>query len=148
MVETGQYASVLIDAYPEHPFHGRVAEVTAIPTNAMGPFSDVKVYYAMVDVDTKGFSGLRPGLSAEVSFAVDARRNVTRVPVKAVRWSDGTSYVAVPAAGGSYTWKAVKLGLTGPIFAEVVDGLKTGDRIVADPEELTPPRKKRDAFAA
>ena len=41
---------------------------------------DVRVYYANVDI-AQGFADLRPGLSAEVAFLVDSRRNVTRVPL-------------------------------------------------------------------
>ena len=36
-----------------------------------------------------------PGLSAEVVFLVDSRRNVTRVPLDAIRWVHERGYVAV-----------------------------------------------------
>ena len=49
-----------------------VAEVTPIPAPSNGPGSDIRVYYAMVDIEN-GFSSLRPGMSAEISFSL-ARR--------------------------------------------------------------------------
>ncbi len=50
--------------------------------------SDIRVYFATVAIDSGGFEGLRPGLSAEVSFFVDAKREATRLPLQAVRWVD------------------------------------------------------------
>src|SRR5262249_9109781 len=77
-IRTGLDAQIHVDAYPERPLRGRVAEVTPIntPLNA----SDVRIYYANVDI-VEGFDELRPGLSAEVIFKIDTRHNVTRIPV-------------------------------------------------------------------
>ena len=83
MIHTGQRVMVTVDAFPDRPLRGTVGEVTAIntPLNA----SDVRIYYANVEID-QGFDDLRPGLSAEVSFHVDLRPGVTRVPLDSVRW--------------------------------------------------------------
>jgi HlyD family secretion protein len=137
MVYSGQAAEIRIDAFPELALTGKVAEVTPIPAPAAGPISDVKLYYAMVDIDDS-YEALRPGLSAEVSFAQDTRRGVTRVPVKAIRWLDDAPYVALPTGDG-YAWRRLELGLFNATHAEVRSGLKPGDRVVADPESLPPP---------
>src|SRR6185312_14073694 len=67
-IHKGQRAEIVIDAFPDRPMSGTVAEVTPIPAPANGPMSDVRVYFAIVNIDTGGFDELRPGLSAEVSF--------------------------------------------------------------------------------
>jgi HlyD family secretion protein len=139
-------AIIKIDAFPERPLRGKVAEVTAISTPVNGPFSDVRVYYATVNLE-QGFSELRPGLTAEVMFRTNSRRDVARLPVSAVRTLDGRAFVAVPesptsAPGrgpGSWRWQPVKVGLSDPDFVEIVAGVRRGDRVAADPYSLNPP---------
>lgn len=143
LVESGQTTRIIVDAFPDRPLQGEVAEVTPIPSAAAGPISDVKIYYAMVDIDG-GFDGLRTGLSAEVSFLVDSRRDVVRVPLRTVRWFDGVPHVALTRSKGGYAWHPLKLGLSDEHHAEVLSGLNPGDRVVADPEVLTPPKPRRD----
>ena len=111
-VHAGQAARIVIDAFADRPLKGKVSSVTAIntPLNA----SDVRIYYANVDI-TEGFADLRPGLSAEVVFLVDSRRDVTRVPLSAVRWVLDRGYVAVydPSSTDKqkkWRWKEVFLG--------------------------------------
>ncbi len=142
LIHPGQTAEVRVDAFPDRPMYGTVSEVTAISAPANGPFSDVKIYYATVKIE-QGFDGLRPGLSAEVDFHVATRRNVTRVPVQALRKVGGQSFVALRTQaenGRSWKWVPVTLGMTNSMFAEVVTGLKPGDRVVATPDDLPAPQ--------
>jgi multidrug resistance efflux pump len=138
-LKSGQRALVKVDAFPERLMEGTVAEITAISTPVNGPFSDVRIYYAMVNID-QGHDDLRPGLNAEVFFKCDSRTNVLRVPVQSVRSMGGKNYVALhqasPQSEQSWTWKRVELGLSDPEFVEVVSGVKRGDRIVANPLTL------------
>jgi HlyD family secretion protein len=142
MIHPGQPAQIVIDAYPDRPLSGTVGEVTAIstPLNA----SDVRVYYANVSID-KGFDNLRPGLSAEVAFRIDAHRSVTRVPIESVRWVGEKAYVArydsarAQAGEQPWLWRQVELGLSDAHFAEVLSGLEVGDRVVSSPRPLPLP---------
>jgi HlyD family secretion protein len=142
LIHTGQRVIIAVDAFPEQQLHGTVGEVTAIntPLNA----SDVRVYYANVEID-QGFDDLRPGLSAEVTFNVDSRPNVTRVPLSSVRWVGNKIYVALynrvpdPSRQNTWSWRAIELGLSDTQFAEVTSGLQVGDRIVAVPRDLPAP---------
>ena len=154
-VHTGQKAWVSIDAFTDRPLLGTVSEVTPIPTGAGGPISDVKIYYAMIELDGQGYDGLRPGLSAEVSFLVKARRRVTRVPLEAIRWVEGRPFAAAvrgksegssgaprggPGHRSAWEWRSVALGQSDRDFAEVITGLAPGERVVSDPDLLPPPR--------
>lgn len=142
LVHTGQRVLIRIDAFPDKPLLGTVAEITPIPAPSNMANMDVHVYYVMVNIDSGGFEGLRPGLSTEVDFHVDTHKAVTRVPVQAVRWVRDEPFVAVATSTGngmSWQWKQVKLGLTDPMRAEVVSGLNPGDRVIAQPESLPPP---------
>ena len=124
-IKTGQPAMVKIDAFPDRELRGVVAEVTAISSPVNGPFSDVRVYYAIVNIE-EGFDDLRPGLTAEVFFKSSSRSGITRIPVQAVRLIDGKTYVALhqQATGkpeaAPWRWKRVELGSHRP-------GLRRGD---------------------
>ena len=142
LVRTGQSARIVVDAFSTQPLKGRVGDVTAIntPLNA----SDVRVYYAKVDI-AQGFADLRPGLSAEVNFLVDSRKNVTRVPLASIRWVHEHGYVALDDRSSSndskkrWRWKEVHVGLSDLQYAEVLSGIEPGDRVVASPRELPAP---------
>ena len=95
LIQSGQPARIVIDAFPDRPLRGTVTEITPIPAPASSASSDVRVYYAVVKLDGGGFAELRPGLSAEVTFLIDSKPRVTRVPLQAVRWANEKSYVAV-----------------------------------------------------
>ena len=133
----GLRAEIVADAFPDTVLPGIVTEVTAIPGPANGPISDVKVYFATVRIQGGNIDGLRPGMSAEVAFALDAKRDVVRIPLRALRWLDGDAYAAVPGKNGP-KWRKLEVGLLNPIYAEVRSGLVPGDRVIAEPETLPP----------
>jgi multidrug resistance efflux pump len=149
LIQSGQPARIVIDAFPDRPLQGTVTEITPIPAPASGAFSDVRVYYAVVKIDSGGFKELRPGLSAEVSLLIDTRPHVTRVPIQSVRWIHEKSYVAVPtmpesrsqsaAKEPSWRWQPVVLGANSAAYFEVISGLKPGEKVHAHPETLTLP---------
>jgi HlyD family secretion protein len=149
LIVSGQKALITVDAFPDRPMMGTVGEVTPIPSGAAGPISDVKIYYATVNIDSGGFEDLRPGLSAEVSFLIDAQRKVTRVPLQTIRWVNSQAFVAVarpqPTPGAPWEWRNVTLGRSDRSYAEVVTGLQPGDRVVAHPDKLPAPRLTRPA---
>jgi multidrug resistance efflux pump len=153
-IRPGQPARIIVDAFPDRMLSGTVAEVTPIPAPSAGPMSDVRIYYATVNIDSGGFDELRPGLSAEVTFLVDAPRTVVRVPLQAVRWVDTKPYAAVAevkpgnAEKPSWQWRSLTLGETDKGFAEVISGLKPGERVVSRPEALPAPVPVRLAHAA
>ena len=143
-LKSGQRALIKVDAFPDRLMQGTVAEITAISTPVNGPFSDVRIYFAMVNIN-QGNYDLRPGLTAEVFLKCDSRTNVTRVPIQAVRSIDGKHYVALhqtssqAAQNSSWEWKRVELGLSDPNFVEVVSGVKRGERVVANSLALLAP---------
>lgn len=145
LVQTGQPVLIMVDAFPDRPLQGNVAEITpiSIPLQA----SDVRVYYANVQIEG-GFNELRPGLSAQIAIKVDSRHKAKRIPIEAVRWAGDRSFVALFDHSATdprqqpWQWHPVVLGVSDAEYAEVIDGLKVGDRIVANPANLTAPDVK------
>ena len=138
-VQPGQRAEVLVEAFPDRPLKGTVAEITPIPS-VQNRFSDIKIYFAIVNIDA-GFEGLRPGMTTEVGFLIGSEAKVTRVPVRSLRWAAGRTFVAVAARVDGETkwdWRPVTLGLMDPQYAEVKSGLEPGEKVVADPAALLP----------
>ncbi len=152
-IHAGQKARVRIDAFPDRPMMGTVEGVTPIPAPTGRSGQDVRVYFATVELDTGGFDDLRPGLSAEVTFLVEEPRQVTRVPLQAVRWVNEIPFVAVslqgeaggkskkPSNDGSlpWQWRRLKVGQSDTSHLEVLSGLEPGDRVVARPDLLPAP---------
>jgi HlyD family secretion protein len=139
-LRVGQRATIRVDAFPTRPLDGTVTEVTAIPApNGMG--SDIRVYFANVVIDSGGFEGLRPGLSAQVSFFVEAHHEATRIPVQAIRWVDTTPYAAVTTSADrtAWRWQQLEIGLMNESYAEILKGLNLGDKVVANPVDLAAP---------
>jgi hypothetical protein len=98
-----------------------------------------------VNID-EGFADLKPGLSAEVSIRVAGRRKVMRVPIEALRWVNEQAFVALydqsltDSGNGTWRWQPIEIGFSDTQFAEVVNGLKIGDRVVFSPRDLPEPK--------
>ncbi len=148
LIHKGQPALIIVDAFPDHPLKGIVDEVT--PISIALRESDVRIYYANVNI-TEEFEKLRPGLSAEILIQVEKRQDVTRVLVESIRWVDNRSFVALydgtrsEAGQGPWRWQEIKIGLSDSEYAEVLEGLKAGDRVVARPANLPAPRRSGSA---
>lgn len=145
LIQSGQPVLIRIDAFPDRPLRGIVTEITPIPAPGT-PAADIRVYFAVVKIDAGGFDGLRPGLSAEVTFRVESKQHVTLVPLQAVRWVGSRAFAAVEARPETesrpeppWRWEPIALGLSDTDRAEVIAGLKPGDRVVANPEALPAP---------
>lgn len=154
LIHKGMRAHITVDAFHDRTMTGTVDEVTPIPAPANGPVSDVRVYFATVKIDGEGYDDLRPGLSADVHFLVNVNKKVTRVPLRAIRWVDNLPFAAVAsnkqgsgkiAGSRSWEWRRVDLGQSDSNFAEVLSGLKVGERVVAKPELLPAPEPKAES---
>ena len=140
LLKSGTPARIRVDSFPDRPLVGRITDVTVIPSPANGPFSDVKVYFALVDIND-GFAGLRSGMSAKVEFLVETQVNVPRLPIDTIRWFDSTPFVAMLNSEGGHEWTTITVGLLDSYYAEIKGGLEVGDRVIADPSKLEPPSR-------
>ncbi len=140
-IKIGQPVLIRLEAFPDRPLRGSVAEIVPIPSLADRLYSDVRTFFATVRIESGGFDALTTGLTAELEFLVESKRRVTRVPLEAVRWVGDRSFAATldPATDGQdWQWRPIELGVTNTSFAEVVSGLEPGDRVVAHSETLPP----------
>jgi len=136
LVAAGNPASFSVDAYPGRVFEGTIREVR----NAAQTTQNVVTYDAVIDVDNPDLA-LKPGMTASVSFVLDARDDVLRLPNAALRFRPGAGQGPAPRPGERTIWLAgpeglrpasVRVGITDGTFTEVLDGAREGDRAVVD----------------
>ena len=134
-ISPGQKAEFTVDAYPDRTFAGTVRQVRY----AAQTVSNVVTYDAVVTVENDDLK-LRPGMTVNVSFIVDERRDVMTVPNAAFRYQPAGAEpqrgrvvwvlrdaqpVAVPVA------VPVRTGLSDGSATEIVEGdLRPGDSII------------------
>ena len=80
-IRTGQACSFTVDAYPDSQFTGTVSQLRLQPIVS----SNVVTYNVMIDVRNPDFK-LMPGMTANLTIAVDRRDDVLQVPASALRF--------------------------------------------------------------
>lgn len=127
-VKVGDPAVVSFDAYGQDVlFEAQVATIDPAETIVAG-VSTYKVSLVLLRDDER----VRSGMTANIDIRTDERKDVLRVPVRAVATTESGRSVRVPSPDGlSATVVPVELGLRGSDgFVEVLSGLSTGDRVV------------------
>lgn len=122
-VRVGQKATVTLSALPGKTFDGRVEQVSLEGKSQNG----VTTYD--VEVRIEGSEGVRSGMTATASIHVDGRQNALLVPVEALSETANGPTVRV-LDGGQPRAVPVKIGLRNDRYAEVLSGLREGDRVV------------------
>lgn len=79
--EQGRPVTFTVDAYPEDVFTGAIHQVRMNATTTQ----NVVTYPVIVAASNPGLK-LRPQMTASVSFQIDVRENVTRIPAAALRF--------------------------------------------------------------
>jgi HlyD family secretion protein len=135
----GQKAVFTVDAFPDRPFEGTLAQVYYAPITVQ----NVVTYTGIVEVGNKG-SILRPGMTANVNIITSEKKDVLLVPNSALRVKIDQSAKERKSRGTSGTKKVwvlkdkkpqevkVKLGVTDFNNTEVISGLSEGDEVVVD----------------
>jgi HlyD family secretion protein len=71
-----------VDACPEDVFSGKIYQVRQNATTTQ----NVVTYPVIIEVPDPDLEKLRVGSTANVSFQIDVRENVTRIPMAAIRY--------------------------------------------------------------
>ena len=180
----GDSVSVSIDAFPDTSFVGRVTEISnsaklSQTGAASGGSTDRAVDFDVEITLDKPPAGIRPDLSSTARIITDTRKQSLSIPIIAltVRTHEDVPNEVTGAAGtpvgaaangkkpkdregvfvvqnGVAMFRPVKVGIAGDEHFEVIEGLKTGDTVVAGPyqavrdmKDSTKVRQARDPKA-
>lgn len=119
-VQLGQAALIAADAFGGHVFRGKIDEIT--------PKGDPINKNYRVRVSLPEGTPLHIGMTTEVNIVVRRTEDALLVPYEAVR--QGTVWVV---ANGRIERRAVKTGIVGDRQIQILEGLKEGEVVVADP---------------
>jgi macrolide-specific efflux system membrane fusion protein len=123
-----QPANIVLDAYPDQPFTGKVDEIAYDAKTV----NNVTTYSVNILPD-KTPTFMRSGMTANVSFITASRHNVLLVPGDALKSRDGRMYVLLPPKKPKETpiEKELKVGLSDGKRTEVLEGVAEGERLLA-----------------
>lgn len=129
-IRVGQPAKFTVDAHPGRTFKGTVGRIRLNATNTQ----NVVVY--TVEVTTENPDGLLlPYMTANLTFEVDRRTNVTTIPNAALRYKPSTGEKPPPAEKGFNGTVWVKDG-AGVRAVPVKTGLTDGNRSEVAADDL------------
>jgi len=132
-VEAGQKAMISVDAVPDKAFTGTVSFISPYGSKDTGSVVKfaVTIQLDSTDVELKG------SLTATADIVVYKAEDILLVPLTAVTTTPEGSFVTVvDEATGQVEKRQVTLGRQNYQFAEVLSGLKEGDRVLFE-EKVT-----------
>jgi len=126
----GSTAEIQVDTYPYELFQGSVLRIS--------PTVDPETRSAEVEIQVNNDEHrLKPGMFARVSIMMQQRDNVLVIRNDSLLRENGPPKVFVHD-NGKTSIKAVRLGLKGEEYVEIVAGLQAGDEVItAGQYELT-----------
>jgi Cu(I)/Ag(I) efflux system membrane fusion protein len=122
LVSAGQPVRVMLDAYPGRPFQGKVTFIY--------PTLNAETRTVKVRIELPNPQGLlKPMMYAHVEMITAARQTLV-VPRSSVLDGGKDTLVLVERGEGRFEPRPVKLGMRGDETVEVLDGVRSGEKVV------------------
>ncbi len=139
-IKIGQEAQIVLDAYPDSPL-AAVVDKIAYDSKAE---NNVTTY--AVDVSPKSTPEyMRSGMTANVTFQIENRKDVLLVDSEALKTSGDKTVVLIknPEAKAPPLEKEVKTGLSNGQKIEIVSGIEAGQVVLIPEMVLSPDGAKK-----
>lgn len=121
-VSLGQEAEIIIDAYPEEKFTGKVTSIS--------PVVDLATRSAPIEITINNRDHrLQSGMFAKVKLTIEKNKGVVVIFKEAVIGRAPDTYVYV-VKDKKAVLRKIKLGIRQGAYCEVLDGLKEGELVV------------------
>jgi HlyD family secretion protein len=120
----GQAARVTVDSRRDQSFGGGVIRVAPYVLDILEQNRTVEI--EVEPDDPQAMVGVLPGTSADVEVILESRDDTLRIPASAV--AEGSKVLVL--ADGVLVERVIEVGVRNWRFAEVLDGLTAGDRVV------------------
>lgn len=125
LVQAGQEARILLDAFPDQFFPGFVRRVAPYVLDLEKQARTVEIE---AEINNPQRYGLMPGYSADVEVIVDVRDEALRVPTEAV--IEDERIMVLNTETGLLEERTVGIGLGNWEFTEITDGARNGELVV------------------
>jgi len=123
-IQVGQAVRVTVDSRPDAMIGATVERVAPYVLDVLEQNRTVEVEVKLDDPEA--MRGVLPGTSADVEIILESREDTLRIPASAVAEGGGVLVLK----DGVLDEETVEIGLRNWRFAEVLDGLSVGDRVV------------------
>ena len=129
----GMSVNVTVDALPDEKFPAKVTLVAPQAEKDQNNLKNFKVEVTLLKQDAR----LKPGMTARVDGLLEARRKVLKLPLAAVFEDGGKDWAYVDGQPEPRRVE-IKLGLRSEMDAEVLSGLKAGDKLLTEKPKDAP----------
>lgn len=157
-VAVGQEALLRVDAYPNQTFDGVVTEVGSSPILGTNPAAEAIKFKVKIRIKNPP-AGIKPGLSVQADILTGFRGKALTVPIQALALREKERKPGTAPKGGEPrdeegVWvvdagkahfRPIQVGMLGELSAEVLGGLKGGEKIVTGPFRALRTLKEGDA---
>ena len=121
-VTEGQFAQVIIDAYPDKPLSGKVSYVSAT-ASPIARDIPVKFFTVTVALNEADPEWIKPESMVSAVIAIDRIENTIFIPNQAI-FSDGSGDWVFVRKGRDLVRREIQLGLRGANRSQIVSGLE------------------------
>ena len=129
-IRLGQNVELLLDAYPDQPFAGKVERIAYTSTTV----NNVTTFEVDILPDRVP-DFMRNGMTADLTFVKDEKENALLIPFLAVTKQGDKDTVLIPGAPPQA--REVTVGINDGKKVEVLSGLKEGDPVLLEVPDLT-----------
>jgi membrane fusion protein, macrolide-specific efflux system len=124
-IKLDQPAEIILDAYSKNILHAKVAQIAYEAKNV----NNVTTYIVdVLPLETPDY--MRSGMTANVIFNTEIKKDVLRVPNDVLKFSDGETTVLVRDREGQPKNVTIEVGLTDGKYTEVVSGLDGNETLL------------------
>jgi multidrug efflux pump subunit AcrA (membrane-fusion protein) len=129
-IKKGQLVGVMVDAFPEKSFNGRITSVANIGQQLRN--QEAKVFEIVIEIQEKD-EVLRPAMTTSNTIKIYEYKNVVNIPLEGFL-SDSLDYV-IKRSGGKLIRQEVASGPTNANNIIILHGVEKGDQICISPVE-------------
>lgn len=123
-MQVGREVDLKFSAYPGKIFKGKVSAISPM----VNP--EYKTCKVFIDVENPK-EELKPGMHAEVEIAAEIHKNKLLVPQDAILTRSQRRLLFV-VENGLAKWRYVEIGLENEDYAEILDGVKAGEKVIVE----------------
>jgi HlyD family secretion protein len=127
-VYLGQRARIVVESFKDKTFEGKVTKISPLGVEK----DNVTTFEVRVSILNPG-GELKTNMTANAEVILEEKKGVLTVPESAILYDKERKpslEVPDPKADGGKRKVAVKLGISNGVKAELVEGLKEGDKVV------------------